>query len=299
VSATLLAWLVTPTSSEWGGTNRANAHDFMRLGELRHKAAAELAAGNNPAFPELTRDKAWHHFSTYITELLETHVVLGWELALLGCAGGFVYGVTLDGLAVAITPATSAPQESPTITNNHQQQKILFELKSGTRPSGVRQLREWMANAKASTASSDFNIAYPESLLARHVFQLNLQADARENDRRLAGHTFPPSAMKLVYGCPSGDSVDVFEFVDRYLHTRVCVCGCVRTCVRMCVCVCVGVCVCLSWCVCCRWMSPPTSPPLEGFAVRSMFSAASSGACVVVSTTWSSRRMTPAHHGSS
>jgi hypothetical protein len=233
VSSTHLASLVTPTASEWGGRNKSNAYNFLRLGELRHKAAAELAAGKNPAFPELTRDKAWHHFSMYITELLETHVVLGWELALLGCAGGFVYGVTLDGLAVAITPATSAPQESPTITNNHQQQEILFELKSGTRPSGVRQLREWMANAKASAASSDFNIAYPESLLARHVFQLNLQADARENDRRLAGHTFPPSAMKLVYGCPSGDSVDVFEFVDRYLRARVCVC--VRTCMHVCV----------------------------------------------------------------
>ena len=119
-----------------------------------------------------------------------------WEAPLLGCLAGCLYAVTPDGICV-----TNDPEE-----------ETIFELKSGSKPSGIQQLRRW---------SDDTTKPYPDSPLATHVLQINLQAVAREMERTRRGQAVKPSVLKLIYGSPLKNEAEVFTLPATYVFNHI------------------------------------------------------------------------------
>ena len=70
-------------------------------------------------------------------------------------------------------------------------------------PSGKKKLKSW--------ADNGYRGAIPDSLLAAHVLQVNLQRHAREAERKRCGLAVKPSIMLLVYATPTANAAVVFE----------------------------------------------------------------------------------------
>ena len=168
----------------------------MRLGRLRHTSARDLVlhGKDDHGRGALKNDRAWANIRAYLLSLSAQHVLVSCEEPHLGCYSGCLYGVQPD---LIVADISDIEQES------------IIELKSGAKPSGIRLLLSW--------ANAGYQGAIPDSLLAAHVLQINLQLHARQFLRQHhAGSPVKQSRLFLVYATPSGGNADVFELPARY-----------------------------------------------------------------------------------
>jgi hypothetical protein len=204
VTATLLCKLASSFESaqRLASKSFSERYHYMKLGSLRAQALADLVLSLEYKFPlELTRkggDPAFHHWITYLTELLDQDVELvHWGDPLLGCLAGHVYGVGSGGI-VAVNSTVSPPDSG--------RQEMILCFKSGAKPIGVQSYKRWVNGSREDK--------YPANGFARDILQIHLQAHAREAERGLLLEQFPPTILKLVYGNPHGDAVDVYTIPD-------------------------------------------------------------------------------------
>jgi hypothetical protein len=165
----------------------------MRLGRLRHTSARDLVlhGKDDHGRGALKNDRAWANIRAYLLSLSAQHV----KSLTFGCYSGCLYGVQPD---LIVADISDIEQES------------IIELKSGAKPSGIRLLLSW--------ANAGYQGAIPDSLLAAHVLQINLQLHARQFLRQHhAGSPVKQSRLFLVYATPSGGNADVFELPARYI----------------------------------------------------------------------------------
>ena len=145
ISSTLLAFLATPISSArlLTGNKASSRYKYMHLGQLRHTHASHMMTrGHYTRSTELKHDPAWNNLETFLAALApEGYRMVEWEAPLLGCLAGCLYAVTPDGICV-----TNDPEE-----------ETIFELKSGSKPSGIQQLRRWSNDYKTISGFTPCN----------------------------------------------------------------------------------------------------------------------------------------------
>ena len=139
-----------------------------------------------PGFMLKSKDRAWSNILSFLKSLPDKYNLVEWEQANLGVMAGCVYGVQGDGII--------CDKKDNSI-------ETLLELKSGTKPTGLRALLDWARN--------DYKDAYPKNNLAAHVLQVNLQRHARKTERARA-NLLGSSVMMLLYASPAKDAAEIF-----------------------------------------------------------------------------------------
>ena len=114
-------------------------------------------------------------------------MLVSWNLPLIACVKGWLFGVTVHGIIADVHD------------ENHD---TIVSLKPGKKPSGIRELQKWVRNQCSGPM--------PDSLLSKHVFQVNLQMYALDQERKRTDRFVTGSQAVIVYGSPSDPHAEVF-----------------------------------------------------------------------------------------
>ena len=176
VSARFISSLVIPTTY----FNKRGSFKYQHLERLRmERAKALVLHGEYKVFgrDELKKDVPWQNTERFLNNLCSTKEVVAWGESLVCCLAGCVFGASPQGI---LCDAGCPLREE------------IMMMKPGSKPAGIRALHVW-----ADQKTSNYNEAMPESVLSRHILQINLQRYARESMRRHRGDQIQPSIMTL------------------------------------------------------------------------------------------------------
>ena len=193
VSASVLAQLATPSSTSQKLNRRALDETYQYQVECaaRYKKMHELVV-MGLLNEGLEDDLDWLHLRDFLLDLCGTHDLIAWELSMVGCIAGCVYGTTIRSIFQL--------KDDPTTEE-------LLDFRFGAKPSGTRPLEAWLSSNCAGVL--------PDSVFSAHVLQLNLSGQAREQELARHGVLVNPSRMRIVYASPARDEVDIVDVSQR------------------------------------------------------------------------------------
>eukprot|EP00808_Paulinella_micropora_P027135 g12841.t1 len=190
ITSTLLCDLATPASAKHKITaqpylDRLNA---LRKGKLRHEAAVKCILEENAVdaysrHEEMKDDSAWRNMLAFL-KTLQTRpkpLYVGCEKPMLGILGGYMYAASC---VLLLTESTDEKQE------------ILLELKSEDAP--TKQVEKFFKHGLTATT------------------KLNLQAHARERNRKEFEENIPATKLWLLYANRRNSKAKLYELPESW-----------------------------------------------------------------------------------
>jgi hypothetical protein len=189
VSAKLLASLAAANSCSQRSSRsleqKVTEKDLMRM---RLKMAAQMVLGDAVEVTasekrKVELDSSWVNMKSYLTGRMRTHMLVEWDEPILTVIGGFLYAATIN---LILSASGNDPREE------------IVAFHHTAPPTGSKALSSW--------AESGYKGPMPDSLFAAHVFELNLQAIARDDERVRQGVHVQPSILTLLYTTRAQDA---------------------------------------------------------------------------------------------